>query len=79
MNKAMAETIADPRSLPLTSLSEDEQMFRDMVRDFAEKELRPRVHQMDQEAKIPPEVVKKCFDLGVMGIEIPESLGGAGS
>jgi butyryl-CoA dehydrogenase/short/branched chain acyl-CoA dehydrogenase len=75
----MPETVTDARSLPLTSLSEDEAMFRDMVRDFAEKEVRPHVHQMDQEAKIRPDLVKKCFELGVMGIEIPEALGGAGS
>jgi butyryl-CoA dehydrogenase/short/branched chain acyl-CoA dehydrogenase len=75
----MSDTLTAARSLPLTDLSEDERMFKDMVRDFAEKEVRPRVRQMDQEAKIPPDLVKKCFDLGVMGIEIPEAHGGAGS
>jgi butyryl-CoA dehydrogenase/short/branched chain acyl-CoA dehydrogenase len=75
----MSETLASPRSLPLTALSEDERMFRDMVRDFAEKEVRPLVSRMDHEARIPPELIKKCFDLGVMGIEIPEAHGGAGA
>jgi short-chain 2-methylacyl-CoA dehydrogenase len=75
----MAETLSENRSLPLTNLSEDESMFRDMVRGFAEKEVAPHVRRMDEEAKIPPELVKKCFELGVMGIEIPEALGGAGS
>jgi butyryl-CoA dehydrogenase/short/branched chain acyl-CoA dehydrogenase len=75
----MSETLADTRSLPLTSLSEDEVMFRDMVRGFAEKEVAPHVRRMDEEAKIPPDLIKKCFDLGVMGIEIPESHGGSGS
>jgi short/branched chain acyl-CoA dehydrogenase len=75
----MSETLTDARSLPLTNLSEDEAMFRDMVRDFAEKEVRPRVHKMDEEAKIPADLIKKCFDLGVMGIEIPEQFGGSDS
>jgi len=54
-------------------------MFRDMVRDFAEKEVRPLVASMDQQAQIPPELIKKCFGLGVMGIEIPEAYGGSAS
>ena len=75
----MSESLAAARSLPLTDLSEDERMFRDMVRDFAEKEVRPLVASMDQQAQIPPELIKKCFGLGVMGIEIPEAHGGAGA
>jgi len=75
----MSESLAAARSLPLTDLSEDERMFRDMVRDFAEKEVRPLVASMDQQAQIPPELIKKCFGLGVMGIEIPEAYGGSAS
>src|SRR6267143_6050554 len=67
------------RSLPLTDLSEDERMFREQVRDFAEAEVRPLVGKMDKEAHIPRELIDKCFDLGIMGIEIPESAGGAGA
>jgi butyryl-CoA dehydrogenase/short/branched chain acyl-CoA dehydrogenase len=75
----MPDTLTSPRSLPLTELSEDERMFRDMVRDFAEKEVRPHVSDMDKQARIPPELIRKCFDLGVMGIEIPDDHGGAGA
>ncbi len=71
--------IEDLAGRPLTSLSEDEQMFRTSVREFAEGELRPRVEQMDEEAKLDPALLKECFDLGIMGIETPEEFGGAGS
>jgi butyryl-CoA dehydrogenase/short/branched chain acyl-CoA dehydrogenase len=64
---------------PLTTLSEDEQMFRSSVREFAEGELRPRVEEMDEKGKLDPALVKQCFDLGLMGIETPEEFGGAGS
>jgi alkylation response protein AidB-like acyl-CoA dehydrogenase len=64
---------------PLTTLSEDEQMFRASVREFAEGELRPRVEEMDEHAKFDPALIKKCFELGLMGIETPEEFGGAGA
>src|SRR6266498_2372342 len=64
---------------PLTTLSEDEQMFRSSVREFAEGELRPRVEAMDEHAKLDPELIKHCFDLGLMGIATPEDYGGAGA
>ena len=64
---------------PLTTLSEDEQMFRASVREFAEGELRQRVEQMDEQAKLDPDLIKECFDLGIMGIETPEEFGGAGA
>jgi len=54
-------------------------MFRDAVRDFAEERVRPLVHQMDEEAKIPRALIDSLFELGVMGIEIPEAHGGAGA
>jgi len=63
----------------LTTLSEDEQMFRASVREFAEGELRPRVEEMDAHAKLDPALIKQCFELGLMGIETPEEFGGAGS
>jgi alkylation response protein AidB-like acyl-CoA dehydrogenase len=71
--------VEQPAKLPLTTLSEDEQMFRSSVREFAEGELRPRVEQMDEHAKLDPALIKQCFDLGLMGIETPEEFGGAGS
>ena len=54
-------------------------MFRASVREFAEGELRPRVAEMDEHAKLDPALIKQCFDLGLMGIETPEEFGGAGS
>ncbi|MCU1265491.1 MAG: butyryl-CoA dehydrogenase [Acidobacteria bacterium] len=64
---------------PLTTLSEDEQMFRASVREFADGELRPRVDEMEEHAKLDPTLIKQCFDLGLMGIETPEEYGGAGA
>ena len=69
----------DARSLPLTDLSEDEAGFRTLVRDFAEEKIRPVVHEMDEAEKIPREVIDACFELGLMGIEIPDEHGGTGA
>src|SRR6059058_2804127 len=63
---------------PLTKLSEEEELFRDTVRDFAEREVRPRVVAMEKASAIDPTVLRQCFELGLMGIDIPESHGGAG-
>jgi alkylation response protein AidB-like acyl-CoA dehydrogenase len=63
---------------PLTVLAEDEVLFRDSVREFAEAQVRPLVREMDEHARIPRDLIDQLFDLGVMGIEIPESHGGAG-
>jgi alkylation response protein AidB-like acyl-CoA dehydrogenase len=65
--------------LPLTLLSEDERLFRDSVYEFADREIRPHVRQMDETAHIPRELIDRLFDLGVMGIEVPESFGGGGA
>jgi alkylation response protein AidB-like acyl-CoA dehydrogenase len=64
---------------PLTRLSEDEALFRDSVLEFARREIQPLVREMDDRAKISRSLVDRLFDLGVMGIEIPESYGGAGA
>jgi len=64
--------------LPLTTLSEEEEMFRSAVREFAESEIRPHVHAMDARAQFNPDIIPKFFELGLMGIEIPEPFGGAG-
>jgi butyryl-CoA dehydrogenase/short/branched chain acyl-CoA dehydrogenase len=71
--------IEQSAGLPLTAISEEEQMFRSSVREFAEGEIRPRVEEMDEKSKLDPAVIKQCFDLGLMGIETPEEFGGAGS
>ena len=62
----------------LTVLSEEEEIFRKTVRDFAVREIGPRVARMDAQGHYDPEVVPLLFDLGVMAIETPEELGGAG-
>jgi len=66
-------------NLALTMLSEDERLFRDSVYEFADREIRPLVREMDEHAKIEKPLVDKLFDLGVMAIEIPESYGGGGA
>jgi len=63
---------------PLTKLSEEEELFRDTVRDFAEREVRPRVAAMERASAVDPALLAKCFEVGFMGIDIPESHGGAG-
>src|SRR3990167_2655541 len=63
----------------LTSLSEEERLVRDGVYEFADREIRPLVREMDEHAKIPRPLIDKLFALGVMGIEIPESHGGGGA
>src|SRR5258705_1439697 len=65
-------------STPLTQLSQDETLFRDSVYEFADREIRPLVREMDEHAKIPPQLVASLFDLGVMGIEVPDAHGSAG-
>jgi alkylation response protein AidB-like acyl-CoA dehydrogenase len=63
---------------PLTTLTEDEIIFRDSVRAFADARIRPLVREMDEHAKIPRSLIDQLFELGVMGIEVPDALGGAG-
>jgi len=63
----------------LTVLSDDEDLFRSSVREFAEGEIRPRVETMEHAGKIDADVISHCFELGLMSIESPEEFGGAGS
>lgn len=63
---------------PLTTLTEDEQDFRDAIRNFAEEEIRPYTEKMEHESKMDPEVIAKLFDMGLMGIEVPEEYEGQG-
>lgn len=63
---------------PLTSLSEEEQMFFSTVRKFAEETIAPVVRTMDDEQQLAPGILKKLTELGLMGIEVPETLGGSG-
>ena len=66
-------------TLPLTQLSEDESLFRDTVLAFARERIGPRVHSMDQAAAVDKALIPELFQLGIMGIEIPEAYGGAGA
>ncbi|HJO38824.1 MAG: acyl-CoA dehydrogenase family protein [Vicinamibacterales bacterium] len=61
---------------PLTTLTEDERLLRDSVRAFAEGEIRPLVREMDEQQTIPRTLIDGLFALDVMGIEVPEALGG---
>jgi butyryl-CoA dehydrogenase/short/branched chain acyl-CoA dehydrogenase len=75
----MPETAVQGLSAPpLTSLSEDEILFRDNVRQFAEEKVRPRAKEMDEKGVFDHSLIKQFFQLGLMGIEIPEQYGGAG-
>ncbi len=72
------ETILSGAVQPLTQLSEDEQMLRDATAEFAQQEITPRILEMDEKAALDQELVKSFFEMGLMGIEIPEEFGGAG-
>jgi butyryl-CoA dehydrogenase/short/branched chain acyl-CoA dehydrogenase len=75
---AMPETMSPPSALPLTSLNEDEVLFRDNIRQFAEDKIRPLVSHMDEEGVFDQGLLKEFFQLGIMGIEVPEQYGGGG-
>ena len=63
---------------PLTVLTEDETLFKDGVRAFAEAEIAPRSAAMDRDGRYDPALLPKLFEMGLMGIDVPESYGGAG-
>ncbi len=63
---------------PLTILSDEERLFAASVREFAEAEIKPYVREMDEAQKLRPEILAKCFDLGLMGIEPDDKYGGSG-
>ncbi len=64
---------------PLTQLSDEERLFRDSVLDFARKRIAPRAAAMDEQGALDRDLLPPLFDLGLMGIEIPESYGGSGA
>ena len=64
--------------IPLTVLSDEEQLFRDSCRSFAEERIRPLVRRMDEEAKLEASLIPELFQLGLMGIHVPEAYDGAG-
>jgi alkylation response protein AidB-like acyl-CoA dehydrogenase len=63
---------------PLTQLTDDEQMLKDAAADFADSVIKPLVHEMDENAKLDSGLIKQIFEMGLMGIEIPEKYSGAG-
>src|SRR5450755_4155266 len=74
----MPETLQLASPTPLTTLTEDEILFRDNIRQFAEEKIRPLVKEMDEKGVFEKDLINECFQLGLMGIEIPEQYGGAG-
>ncbi len=75
----MSEVLTpSPAPTPLTHLSEDEELFRSTVRDFATENIAPLVRQMDEEQHFAPELIPQLFNLGLMGIEVPIEYGGSG-
>src|ERR1700720_1585803 len=74
----MPETLQLSNPTPLTTLSEDEILFRDNVRQFADDKIRPLAKEMDEKAIFNHGLLEQFFQLGLMGIEIPEEYGGAG-
>jgi len=75
----MPETVAPiANPAPLTSLTEDEVLFRDNVRQFAEERVRPLAKEMDEKGVFEKELIHQFFQLGLMGIEVPEQYGGGG-
>ena len=74
-----AATVQEFSNPGLTVLTEEEELFKASVREFAEGEVRPKVEAMEHASKLDPDLIKQCFELGLMAIESPEEYGGAGS
>ena len=72
-------TLQIPAPSPLTSFTEDEIMFRDNIRQFADEKVGPLVKQMDEKGIFDKDLLHQFFQLGLMGIEIPEQYGGGGA
>ena len=72
----MPEVIAPEKPQPLVALTEDETLFRDNIRQFAEEKIRPLSKEMDEKGVFDKDLVHEFFQLGLMGIEIPEQYGG---
>jgi short/branched chain acyl-CoA dehydrogenase len=69
---------ASPSTAPLTQLSDEEKMFQNTVRRFAKERIGPHVREMDEAGVFRKELLREMFELGLMGIEIPEEYGGQG-
>ncbi len=73
-----ASSISESAPRPLTSLTDEELLFRQSIREFAEQQVRPLASEMDEKGKFAPELIQQFFELGLMGIEVPEEYGGQG-
>src|SRR5450755_1035730 len=71
-------TAMDTPPAPLVALTEDETLFRDTIRQFADETVRPHVKEMDEKGVFEPSLIRNFFELGLMGIEVPEQYGGGG-
>ncbi len=76
MPETMMQAAAAPG--PLSSLTEDEVLFRDNIRQFAEEKIRPLAKEMDEKGVFDKDLIHDFFQLGLMGVEIPEQYGGGG-
>src|SRR6516165_5277661 len=76
MTETLAPTHAAPA--PLVALTEDEVLFRENIRQFAEEKIRPHVREMDEKGVFDPAIIEQFFQLGLMSIEIPPEFGGGG-
>src|ERR1700690_4215627 len=72
-------TLQSPVPTPLTALTDDEILFRDNIRQFADDKIRPLVKEMDDKGVFEKDLIHEFFQLGLMGIEIPEQFGGSGA
>src|SRR5258708_11665696 len=76
----MPETALQPAvPTPLTTLAEDDSLFRDNIRQFADEKIRPLVKEMDEKGVFDHDLIHDFFQLGLMSIEIPEQYGGGGA
>ena len=73
-----ASSISEDAPRPLTSLTDEELLFRQSIREFAEQQVRPLASEMDEKSKFAPELLQQFFELGLMGIAVPEEYGGQG-
>jgi alkylation response protein AidB-like acyl-CoA dehydrogenase len=76
MSNIATQTAPPPQ--PLVALTDDENLFRDNIRQFADQALRPKVREMDEKGVFERALIDQFFSLGLMGIEVPEQYGGAG-
>src|SRR6266567_2317331 len=73
-----ASSLSESVPPALTSLSDEESLFRQSVREFADQQIRPLASEMDEKGKFAPELIQQFFELGLMGIGVPEEHGGQG-